>query len=171
MAASQSELLQKSHRYEALVKENFSRTYIKTAFLCHSHKDDELAKGLQVALKDEGIQLYIDWQDQSMPETPNAETANKIKDKIRKCDVFLYLATQNANASRWCPWEIGNADSSNKKIFIIPTADGSYTYGNEYLQLYPHFDIVYSENRQRRGFAVFSSNQGGKWLKESLFNI
>lgn len=174
MPISQSELIQKSYRYsrdlvtEASIK-NFSVT--KTAFLCHSHKDEALAKGLQVALKDEGIQLYIDWQDHTMPETPNAVTAQKIKDKIRTCNVFLYLATQNAKDSRWCPWEIGNADSSCKKILIIPTIDdGGYTtYGSEYLQLYPHIDIAFSPDKTKKGLAVFQTNGQANWLSTLPF--
>ncbi len=43
----------------------------QTAFLCHSHKDEELAKGLQVMLAENGLELYIDWQDDEMPEQPN----------------------------------------------------------------------------------------------------
>jgi hypothetical protein len=49
----------------------------QTAFLCHSHKDQELAKGLQVLLTENGWDLYIDWEDNEMPSSPNKETANK----------------------------------------------------------------------------------------------
>ena len=83
----------------------------QTAFLCHSHRDQELAKGLQVILKENGWDLYIDWEDNEMPSTPNKETARKIKSKIQATDWFLFLATSNSTQSRWCPWEIGYADS------------------------------------------------------------
>lgn len=46
-----------------------------------------------------------------MPERPNKETAQRIQGKIREIDYFLFLATENSGASRWCPWEIGYADS------------------------------------------------------------
>jgi hypothetical protein len=32
----------------------------KTGFLCHSHKDRELALGLQQWLKEQGMDLYIE---------------------------------------------------------------------------------------------------------------
>jgi len=111
----------------------------QTAFLCHSHKDESLAKGLQVLLSEHGWNLYIDWQDNEMPSKPNEVTASRIRTKITDLDWFLFLATPNSSASRWCPWEIGIADSkkSHERILIIPTTDNSGNwYGNEYLQLY-----------------------------------
>jgi hypothetical protein len=116
--------------------------YIKTAFLCHSHRDHELAKGLVAALAQQGISLYVDWADDSMPSTPNRTTAEKIQDKIASCDRFLFLATRSSMESKWCPWEIGYADGKGpkSKIVIIPTSDASGSHGNEYLQLYRRLD-------------------------------
>ena len=74
-----------------------------------------------------------------MPEEPNEETARKIRDKILSYDWFIFLATPNSIASRWCPWEIGYADGkkANEKIILIRLDDGSDEYwGNEYLNLY-----------------------------------
>lgn len=70
----------------------------QTAFLCHSHQDHELAKGLQVLLKENGWDLYIDWEDSEMPSIPNKETANIIKLKIKTTDWFLFLATKKFNS-------------------------------------------------------------------------
>lgn len=110
----------------------------QTAFLCHSHKDEELAKGLQVLLAENGWDLYLDWQDHQMPEQPNKETAVKIKSRINTLDWFLFLATPNSTQSRWCPWEIGYADSqkAHDRILIIRTTDSGKWFGNEYLQIY-----------------------------------
>ena len=110
----------------------------QTAFLCHSHKDEELANGLQVLLAENGWDLYVDWQDHEMPEQPNKETAIKIKGRIDELNWFLFLATPNSTQSRWCPWEIGYADSkkAHDRILIIRTTDSGKWYGNEYLQLY-----------------------------------
>lgn len=144
MAISQSTLRSKAAIYSNnkvfFESYEFSKSQKKKAFLCHSHKDEELVKGLLVIFEEAGLDLYVDWRDHSMPETPNGETARKIQEKIKSSDVFLFLATANSKASRWCPWEIGFADSSQKGIYIIPTADGYSTYGNEYLELYSHID-------------------------------
>lgn len=110
----------------------------QTAFLCHSHHDAELVKGLIQLMNDAGWDVYVDWLDNSMPNRPNKITALNIKKRIRDCDWFIFLATQNSMASRWCPWEIGVADGikSNEQIVIVPTSDGASTRGNEYLELY-----------------------------------
>ena len=99
--------------------------------------------GLQQWLKEQGMDLYIDWQDSSMPEAPNATTASRIRNVIRGADVFLFLATRDSMISRWCPWELGFADGvkRDEQIAIIATRDASGNYyGNEYLQLYRKID-------------------------------
>lgn len=115
----------------------------KTAFLCHSHRDADLAKGLVNLLADAGWSVYIDWDDTSMPDKPNRETATRIQQKIKELHYFLFLATTNSMSSRWCPWEIGYADGQKpvSQILIVPTTDGSSTHGNEYLQLYRRVDL------------------------------
>lgn len=127
-----------------------SKSYLqKTGFLCHSHRDRELALGLQQWLKEQGMDLYIDWQDASMPERPDVTTAARIRSVIRGVDVFLLLATNDSMASRWCPWELGFADGvkQNEQIAIIATRDASGNYyGNEYLQLYRRIDQSSASN-------------------------
>ena len=78
-----------------------------------------------------------------MPDKPNRETATKIQQKIKELHYFLFLATANSVASRWCPWEIGYADGQKplSPILVVPTTDGSSTHGNEYLQLYRRVDL------------------------------
>ncbi len=78
-----------------------------------------------------------------MPETPNRETAARIKQKIVDLDYFLFLATANSMSSRWCPWEIGYADGKKQidRILMLPTTDGNRTHGNEYLQLYRRIEM------------------------------
>ena len=171
MAINQSMLIQKSTVYREVFHENMQESAslgkVKSAFLCHSHKDEILVKGLIALLEEAGINLYIDWKDHSMPDTPNAETAKKIQEAIRARDLFLFLATASAKASRWCPWEIGYADSSRRKILIVPTRDGAGTYGNEYLQLYAKIDMGTSETRS--GLALFNTGMTkGDWLSTEL---
>lgn len=115
----------------------------RTAFLCHSHKDSILAEGLQVLLAEQGVELYIDWKDATMPERPNRETAERIQRRIKTCDWFLFLATGNSMSSRWCPWELGYADGTKQldRIAIVPTSDAVTTHGNEYLHLYRRVDL------------------------------
>lgn len=116
----------------------------QTAFLSHSHADRVLAQGLVRRLEEAGWRVYIDWEDVTMPISPNRETAAKIKAKIVEYYWFLFLATQNSMASRWCPWEIGYADGKKPidRIIVIPTQDDAgANHGNEYLELYRRLDI------------------------------
>lgn len=135
-----------------------------TAFLSHSHQDAPLALGLQEMLKRQGWDVYIDWQDQTMPATPDVETAFNIKVAIVQTDWFLFLATQNSMASRWCPWEIGFADGkkNHNRIAIIPTSDSQGRfYGNEYLSLYNKIDVP----SNGLGLALFDTRGNGTWVR------
>lgn len=139
----------------------------KTAFLSHSHHDKLLAKGLAAKLQEDGWQIYIDWEDQTMPNRPNRTTAQKIKEKITQTDFFLFLATHNSMTSRWCPWEIGYADGKKHidTIFVIPTTDDAgLTHGNEYLDLYRRIDI----SSQASKFAAFQPQEHGGVLVENI---
>lgn len=114
----------------------------RTAFLCHSHQDRTLVLGLLQLFREQGLNLYVDWMDSEMPATTNGDTARKIKNKIVEADLFLFLATPNSLASRWCPWEIGYADGKKRheSIFVIPTTEHGTNYGNEYVDIYRRID-------------------------------
>jgi hypothetical protein len=130
----------------------------ETAFLCHSHHDSRLAKSLQAFLHANGWEVYIDWDDTTMPDRPNRETAERLQAKIRDLDWFLFLATRNSMQSRWCPWELGYADGAKSyhRILILPTSDAFGSHGNEYLDLYRHLDSA-----QGGGYGAFLPNRTG----------
>ena len=102
-----------------------------------------------------------------MPPEPDQKTAESIKQKINALDWFLFLATPNSIASRWCPWEIGYADSQKKheKIFLIRTSDNQGRwYGNEYLKLYREID--YSDVPGKLGAFPAGKDKGGSLLEK-----
>lgn len=114
------------------------RIGVKTIFLSHSHNDRKLVDGLLGMLNEQGVFVYVDWQDADMPRITSAETAKKIKEKIKEFDLFLLLATENSLNSRWVPWELGIADSQKQttSIAILPTSSNTTLYGNEYVKIY-----------------------------------
>jgi hypothetical protein len=162
MAISQADILQFENRVSirksAEIVNEAKASGKQTAFLCHSHKDARLAKAVQGFMAEQGWDVYIDWDDPTMPERPNRVTAAKIQERIQSLDWFLFLATQNSMSSRWCPWEIGYADGTKPtdSILIIPTRDHRTSYGSEYLDLYRHF-----ESAQGGGYGVFRPEGGG----------
>lgn len=130
MVIAQSELLRAGQRRPPM-KSQVRAGLQKTAFPCHSNRDSMLAEGLQALLAEQGLVLYIDWQDASMPPDPSRETAARLQQRIKASDWFLFLATANSMASRWCPWELGYADCLKPldRIAIVPTSDGRSTHG------------------------------------------
>jgi hypothetical protein len=118
----------------------------RRVFLCHSHKDRDLVMKLISVFQKYNVDVYIDWLDEEMPQAPTGETAQKIKRRISEAKSLYYLATKNSMLSLWCPWEIGIADSMNREILVVPIQDQYDTHGTEYLQIYPHIDIVKGSN-------------------------
>ena len=116
---------------------------LRTVFLCHSHRDAVLVRGMVTLLQESGWRVYVDWADPRMPERPSRETAAILKQRIVDTDFFLFLATRNSMTSRWCPWEIGYADGTKHidSIIVCPTNDGATTHGSEYVELYRCIDI------------------------------
>lgn len=115
---------------------------VPTVFISHYHSDLEDLKGIIGFLEDTyKVQCYIDSQDKSMPTITSGETATKLKDRIKQCDKFILLASNNAIHSRWCNWELGygDADKFKNNIALFPFQRRDETYkGNEYMEIYPH---------------------------------
>ena len=145
--ARYSESVDMQRTADKLIKESKALAQV-SVFLSHSHQDRNLVKGLIALLAKSGITLYVDWQDSSMPRVTSRATADRIKEKIEELDVFMILATNRALNSKWVPWETGLADQikTPSKMVLIPVADSSGRFeGNEYLQLYPHYEIESGE--------------------------
>ncbi|MFA7056347.1 MAG: toll/interleukin-1 receptor domain-containing protein [Candidatus Cloacimonadales bacterium] len=128
----------------------FLQTDSITVFLSHKHSDLEDLKGIIGLLQKYGVKPYIDSRDNRMPSITSGETANIIRKSIKKCNKFIFLATNDAIESYWCNWELGFGDvhKYKKNIAILPmkeknASDKEYK-GNEYLQIYPY--IIYKMN-------------------------
>lgn len=130
---------------------------VPTVFISHKHDDLEDLKGIIGFLEDTyNVKCYIDSRDKSMPSVTSGETATKLKTRIKQCDKFILLASNNAIESKWCNWELGYGDANKFKdnIALFPFKRSSETYkGNEYMAIYPH--IVKFED---------SAYISGKWV-------
>lgn len=120
------------------------KTATTTIFLSHSHKDRDLIEPALAFLRSHGVTIYVDWQDGEMPETISAETAKKIKVKIKEHQKFIVMVTENSKESRWVPWELGFADpvKSMDHIAILPIAEKYDFAKNEYMRIYPKIELV-----------------------------
>jgi len=125
------------------ILESFSASRL-SIFLSHSHTDKKRVEGWIRDLAALGIDMYVDWNDSSMPRETSRATADKIKQRIAEVDLFVVLATNAALESMWVSWEIGIADKAKgeSKVLLAPVMPKSGTWkGNEYLQLYRTIEL------------------------------
>jgi hypothetical protein len=57
--------------------------------------------------------------------------------------MLVYVHSENASLSKWCPWELGYFDGlRGGNVFIMPVVAGQrHTFdGQEYLGLYPYLE-------------------------------
>ena len=166
-----------------------------TVFISHKHDDlaklmpyesrdglDNLRGVIGFLEKEFGVTAYIDSRDPQMPEVTSAETASRIKEKIRSCDKFILLATEAAISSKWCNWELGYGDAckfkDNIALFSMRSSDGMFS-GSEYMRIYP--TIAFYDGSEKfkdgrlvpSGYYVRELRDGryflkslGKWFKE-----
>lgn len=151
-------------------------------FLSHKHDDLEDLKGVIGLLKEKfNVDVYIDSKDKAMPKTTSGVTATKIKERIKKCDKFILLATDGAIESKWCNWELGFGDANKldkNNLALFPMCENIFSEssykGNEYLEIYPHIvfrdgTTTYSNgNIIPRGYYVRTKNNNDGFTIEPL---
>ena len=155
--------------------ERKSKSYEIVVFLSHKHSDKQHVEDAIALLNNLGVDVYVDWMDSTMPKSTNDYTAIQIKNKIKKCDKFILLATEDAIASKWCNWELGFGDSEKyleDKIAIFPIKQNDKDFtGSEYLGIYPYIverDFFLTEDLR---FVVQEPNSENyeflnKWLEK-----
>lgn len=88
-------------------------------FMCYSHKNQDIARSINYALKGRG---YTTFYDASNLVDGNYD--NQLKDAIGHSVVFLYLHTSNGLESAWCRKELEYAYKHN--VNIIPIVFDGY---------------------------------------------
>lgn len=110
-------------------------------FVSHSSSDNEFIKKVLLFLKYSkgGIQGYVDWQDPKMQHPTDAESAKRLKERIKRAQKLIYVVTNDSLKSVWCNWELGFADCDKGveevALLAIKPNNGRWKY-NEYLQQY-----------------------------------
>lgn len=115
-----------------------------SVFLSHKHNELEHLERVRYLLEKLHTSVYVDWADPSMQHPTDRKTAEALKNKIKKYDKFIFIASDAAIHSEWCNWEIGYGDAHKydfDKIAIFPIKQDDRKWeGNEYLQLYPSIE-------------------------------
>jgi len=137
------------------LNENVSRDKTKPMiFLSHKYDEFSILQDVIAFLKQEGVDVYVDWMDNEMPAYTNGATAVRLKDKIKFADKFILVATPEAINSKWCNWELGLGDAAKyiENIALFPINKASQSFrGAEYLRIYPYIDFEDGSNTYKNG--------------------
>ncbi len=166
------------------LNESYSRDKARPMiFLSHKHDEHSILQDVIAFLKEEGVDVYVDWMDASMPAYTNAETAHKLKNKIKVSDKFILLATPGAINSKWCNWELGLGDAAKyiENIALFPINKNNQNFsGSEYLAIYPRIEYQDGTTKyvggayiQRGYYVLYPADKNGSsrlfplkdWLK------
>lgn len=147
-------------------------------FLSHKHDEHSILQDVVEFLKKEGVDVYVDWMDPSMPAYTSAETAHKLKEKIKVADKFILVATSNAISSKWCNWELGLGDAAKyiDDIALFPVNKELQSfYGSEYLRIYPRIEYQNGTTQYTGGayipkgyYVIYPSDKNGD---SSIFSL
>jgi hypothetical protein len=126
---------------ESVSSFNKFKTY--DIFLSHSSKDSELILGVKATLEDMNYSVYVDWVDDPQLNRANVNeaTADLLRERMDTSKSLFYVTTENAESSKWMPWECGYFDGIKEKVAILPIKQYSFNneyIGQEYLGLYPY---------------------------------
>lgn len=140
-----------------LSKNSFRDKTRPMIFLSHKHEEGIILQSSIAFLKEEGVDIYVDWMDEDMPAYTSAETALRLKEKIKAADKFILLATPDAINSKWCNWELGLGDAAKYKdhIALLPINKNSQSFrGAEYLRIYPYIEYEDGTNTYTSGLYI-----------------
>lgn len=147
----------------------FEKTQKYDLFISHSYLDKSLVLSLVELFNKAGYSVYVDWINDSALDRNRVDqkTAELLRTRMDECKGLAYIATSNIVSSRWCPWELGNADGSkNGRCAILPilkTNNNTYK-GQEYLGLYPYIDYAQTENQSKYDFWVNDPNEKNTYI-------
>jgi WD40 repeat protein len=88
-------------------------------FISYSRKDIAFARLLHSALKDNGLETWIDWQD--IP--PSADWLAEVYEAIEGSDSFIFIISPTSVDSEICSLEIAHAAKNNKRLIPIVIGD------------------------------------------------
>jgi hypothetical protein len=138
--------------------EDFREVEKYDIFLSHSRLDAELVHGLTRVLESNGFTVYVYWvEDDTQQGRVTPETATRLRKRMNSCKSLLYGTSNNADNSRWMPWELGYFDGTRGKVAVCPIQYSSQFEGQEYLGLYPVME---------RDFWLWKDGRAYKKLRE-----
>ncbi|MGE4234090.1 MAG: hypothetical protein AB7F43_12250 [Bacteriovoracia bacterium] len=126
-------------------------------FMSHSFLDATEIAALASKIEEMGFSVYVDWVvDRHLDRSKvNKDTAEIIRQRMRKCKSLFFATSENTQNSKWMPWELGFFDGLKGKVAILPIVDDAYAdsdsyVGREYLGLYPYVtsDLIKDSSKE-----------------------
>lgn len=155
MIISKSQLARTTTLFESHNRAYSASLATTSVFLSHKHSDREELFRVKNLLETLGISVYVDWLDSTLPKITRGETGKLIKERIKKYDKFILVATDAAIASQWCNWELGIGDAekySKDKIALFPLREDNKSWsGTEYMEIYPTIEYEDGSNKYSNG--------------------
>jgi TIR domain len=116
-------------------------------FLSHSYENADVVAGVKGYIEDQGLSVYVDWIEDPDADRSRvtADTAEMLRQRMNHSRFLLYASSDAARDSRWMPWELGYFDGrrpGHVGIAPIVQSGGDKFRGQEYLWLYPHFELI-----------------------------
>jgi hypothetical protein len=137
-------------------------------FMSHSYEDAEVIAGVKVLIEREGLSVYVDWIEDAQVDRSQvtARTANMLRERMNHCRFLIYASSKTSPNSKWMPWELGYFDGlrrGNVGILPIVQSTGKNFNGQEYLGLYPSYQMINFDIGERLG--RFTGPNKGQLLK------
>ncbi|HEX8500276.1 MAG TPA: toll/interleukin-1 receptor domain-containing protein [Pyrinomonadaceae bacterium] len=89
-------------------------------YISHTSRDKELARDLTRRLKEAGVTVSA-----AESTEPGEDISLHIKNSLRSADEVVVLLTENSLKSSWLQYEIGAADSLDKRVTPILVNEGA----------------------------------------------
>lgn len=143
-------------------------------FLSHSFLDKEDVEGLYIELTNFGYSVYVDWIIDPELDRKNVTkaTATLIRNRMKSSKSLLLAVSENAQMSKWMPWELGYVDANTNRCAVIPVSQSvnapSSFQGFEYLSLYPFIKKVPTTGLGEKLFVIEEAKKYvifDNWLK------
>lgn len=145
----------------------------KVVFLSYRRKDKEYVKPIVDLLHSLRVNVYIDYLDEQLPDTPNSKTAALLRERIKKSDKFIMVSTPNSKDSKWIPWELGLGDGFDgyENAIILPVTNNTLIWTEqEYFEIYGYVKEANSTDGSKKDWAIFYPDLKPIWLSDWLKN-
>ena len=134
MAIDQALLLQESiFYYEKRNQEFYPGSSLvpvpkRRIFIGHALESFRMVEGFIVLMQKAGIEAYFDWESGNFTDEFSRDALRDLKNRIARCEVYLFLSTEQSLASSSCLKSLEFATLINRKVYDVQTFAGDMEF-------------------------------------------